>query len=64
MKTYKIYWNSLMLGTSKVKATNKKEAREKTIEGFDYDWKRFAFNTKWTIAKIEDYKEADHEAPA
>ena len=58
MKTYKIIWQSIMLGNSKVKAINKEEAREKTLEGFDYDWKRFAFNTKWVISKIEIIKES------
>ena len=64
MKIYKIIWHSIMIGESKVHAKNKREARMKAREKLDYDWKRFSFNTEWFIAKIEDYKESDHEEPA
>ena len=64
MKTYKITWQSIIFGESKVRAKNKREAKTKAYDSFDYDWKSFSFNTKWLISKIEDYKEADHETPA
>ena len=64
MKRYRINWISKRLGESYISAKNKKEAKKNANDILDYDWKKFALNTKWVISKIEIIKEADHEAPA
>ena len=64
MKTYKIIWQSIMFGDSKVYDKNKKEAKRRAYDRLDFDWNRFELNSKWFISKIEIIKEADHETPA